>query len=1593
MEFFISSVVTGYEDHRDAAKRAVEYLGHQATRIEDETSLASPPGPQQSCLDAVRACDAVVLLLGERYGDILEGSDKSATHEEWAEARRIGKPVLAFVEEVSPPAEREEAQDRFVAEVSDWEDGCKWASYGSPDDVFNEVFRALGKYIADPTLSSKGWRRLRQIDNDARHAVKRSVSVGETNLRFNRAEARAEFATVLQGSNKDLIVTGGSGVGKSALVLDATERPLLPEEFEVQVVNLRHLPGTPVEVSAALSEPLGDLLAYMDAPRRVLVVDAAEACSENKAEVFDHVLAAARRNGIRVVAVTATDGRDVVRDVMSRDAEVGEHTVPPLSDKDVSEAVQYFPVLQRFANDPRRREMLVRPIMVDLLVRASPSGAVLGEAEALQCMWQKLVLGTGSADANEAVMLQLAEHALAQRSPEALLDGLDSAAVASLRRSGLLHPRSSLPWEKAPTFSHDLIRAYAVTRWLLADADPARALRDVDAPRWALPAARLACEELLANHDRPSADVFEGLQSSFDALADDGCGERWADVPVEALLGVSEPLVQLKAAWPTLIRKNATGVRRVLRIMRLRHQNVVVPNDAAAPIPCAPYGPFSHRRNPMTLDTFVADAVVQQLLDEGIPQKLEEQAAEMISDWLFSHVMRQTPAGHPTRIALVDRIVEQCRERESQAQAAFTQAAAQPTNADGLQPARPRRSPVGSMLRPHRQRPNHVMPYKWISRAPIGHLGLMGVDLSADAEKILRRVAEEDPALLQHAVDPPGCGLALSQYDPGLLVDLVGAYYIVDHQTLYSGRFGRLDKCVRDHLFVGLGVPWTSYCRGPFLAMLQADYSAGVKCINRLLNQAAQHRAHTLSYSGFGPTPDADISKHTHELSITGATRPYVGDPQSWIWYRNEMSGNEPCVSALKALEFVSDKRIQDSTQPAQIADDLLDGAASLAMVALVFGILVRHLETAGKKLAPFLAEPLIWDLEASRVAHEQTDMSSPDPPGLVNTDRRVWNLKSVAMPMVIKAALTRDGSGHRRVAELRQAGQQLLANSMAAINKDAPPDERTRQETMARDRAEALNKDCYDVTAHGDEVAIQQRSSAEMERILDQSRADRDRFTHECGLQLRHTRRIDKGCVPDTSPEQLAEDIATGRDLLSDTSHWTQFTLEAAARVAASTLEARFCRGQDMSESDLQWSADVLLRVAASTQSHATDVAVLVGPLLDVGAGCSAARGLPYLLLPEASRLRQALALESPRGFRRLIALSTALAGCSSVPARLAYARSLDSVWASPCSSWLSLRCHHKTALKIVQHSLRDCVTEHGHSKGNGTRAQPRIKRASVLAKQDGEQIVPHGLLAAIRALGAAAASGACCRGAAQRDLTVLLDAFRRAMAAQEFGFDNSNSCFLVAARAALQQAAAGHESILLEHVLESISNPRVLAETLRAVAAAAEEHDELAATAHRIWPQIMDAVMDMSERSGVLTGDRDGIYARAELIPNPANEWLYHTRERPDEPRPWADVLAWSPQVDRWIAIAPGTRESIDQLVTAVRQFSIEDQVGIGLRWIEALVKTTGAGRGSTFTLAEWLHERRPDLATPEQDAIWHRVLDTQVVSGNAQVSHITD
>jgi hypothetical protein len=84
MKIFISSLITGMEQIRTAARNAITILGHEPVVAEDFGAL--PHTPQVACLDGLRRSAAVVLILGARYG-AKQISGLSATHEEYREAR------------------------------------------------------------------------------------------------------------------------------------------------------------------------------------------------------------------------------------------------------------------------------------------------------------------------------------------------------------------------------------------------------------------------------------------------------------------------------------------------------------------------------------------------------------------------------------------------------------------------------------------------------------------------------------------------------------------------------------------------------------------------------------------------------------------------------------------------------------------------------------------------------------------------------------------------------------------------------------------------------------------------------------------------------------------------------------------------------------------------------------------------------------------------------------------------------------------------------------------------------------------------------------------------------------------------------------------------------------------------------------------------------------------------------------------------------------------------------------------------------------------------------------------------------------------
>lgn len=139
MKIFISSLITGLESIREAARTAIEELGHQPVMAEQ--FAASPNSPQVACLQGLRESGLVILILGARYG-AKQASGLSATHEEYRTAKG-GYPVIAFVEE---GVDREPDEQAFVTEVQAWEGGLFRGGFRSPDQLRGLIIRAIHEW-------------------------------------------------------------------------------------------------------------------------------------------------------------------------------------------------------------------------------------------------------------------------------------------------------------------------------------------------------------------------------------------------------------------------------------------------------------------------------------------------------------------------------------------------------------------------------------------------------------------------------------------------------------------------------------------------------------------------------------------------------------------------------------------------------------------------------------------------------------------------------------------------------------------------------------------------------------------------------------------------------------------------------------------------------------------------------------------------------------------------------------------------------------------------------------------------------------------------------------------------------------------------------------------------------------------------------------------------------------------------------------------------------------------------------------------------------------------------------------------------------
>ena len=1457
-----------------------------------------------------------------------------------------------------------------------------------------EVDRTTLRRAAYPLLHSRrrlldaAWDELRRLEEEARDAVRVECGTGPS-VTLPREAERNRLAGAFRTGGV-LLVSGESGTGKSALVCSALEHLAASSAngFESVYLNLRDLPARPVELRSALGAPLDRILEEMAAPGRLLVVDGADRAAETEETLLAAVVRDAARADVAMWVVAATAVVDTVKTIVTAAAGKSpeRHVVPPLTDEEIGELARALPSLRTIAGNRRARGLLLRPVIADYLARAGGHETPLSESGAMDVIWFRLVRsdtrrGRRLPDARDQTMRRIARSHLRSEDPDQVYSDLDGEAIDGLKRDGLLRD-SRLPWSPLPGFAHDTLRDFAVAKVLLSTGNPAERLRDFGAPRWALSAARLAIESSLRNSDDKIA-MLEQQQRLSDEIAEDSAEARWSDLPTEAALRVPEAGDLLAGSWERLIADGASGLRRVLRLVSQQYTK-----DGGS-------------------DLRVSRPVAALLVERGWPTEVNKEVDTFLGAWLRALVADKTRSGNESRIRLRTLIEDKVAAADQQGPPSYAAVSPRLVRRTDRETSLVRKGKPGSPSKSsvtHRQRER--LPRELLEKSTVTLLALLGADLGSSGEALLRRVARTEPRGLKPAVETPMAGYSIAQHDPGLLLDLIEAYYIEDGNGNSPSRSG-----IRPHRFGGLLVPMAAYYRGPFIAMFRYDFRGGVACLNRILNHAARvetRRGH------------ADAHRIGHqgvEMSVTGEPRSYLGDPNAWFWYRVIATGPNPCTSALQALELVCDQILaKGSMPPEELIRLLLSGCENLAMVSMAYGIMVRHIEDFDGIIDPFLAEPYLWGVEVSRVNREY--------PGLVDgsatvdrPERRKWTPRHVILHLLW--AMDPDA---KRVQEIKSLGNLYSERAKRESEGTSDPTDQLAvvlRNTLAFDRGE------YKVTRSGNQFQIQQRIDPELQTALAHSTKESRHVLEAFRLQDRYTERSDRIVNPDPPDiRELQRDISTAKALLVDPPPLGPLDREApAAAVAAATLEFYFLDGIPIAMDDLSWAARALAKIVRGRIHQQTGSpqgrVYTLSPYWE-GAEREAARGLPLLLLehPGTREILERLASEG-LDERAVQGIIRWLFTHAPLDALYAASRALDPIWRSPCNP--QDECSHRQGLNLIEQSLRHRAIRRPPTDENLPEPNLADPLCEILESASSDHLAVACLSPALRALGAEALSRTCVHGKATKLLAVVLRSHLRARRSSTSGGRDTRWVALCAARAVLQRASVGDESALRERITGFAKHYDGLWECLMALAAVAEESPDLAAAAHNAWPWVIreglrilnqDTPPDLPEPGDQSTRDM----AFSALIPNRAPEGFYTYREMPDGRLSWTSPESWLAEIDQWVAAATGTTEntdnstdsrrqavreppradgmfgSIDALIGMLSELPVERQTKIGIRWVEQLAVSAGCSATRTWSLPEWLRNVQPHCGPQERQA-WQSILDHLLVHGDRRVSDLAD
>lgn len=1406
------------------------------------------------------------------------------------------------------------------------------------DQMGTVVDRSLVRRKIHSVLSSEAgrskaaWEQLDLEQSSAmvavRHELAGAVELPRTRLRTT-VQSELNVAGIAQGA---VLVTGESGTGKSALTLSAaTTLAAVNDNFQFVVLNLRRTRNSAAALAYDLGMTLTDALREMSAPSRVLILDAADAALEGRGPLLRELATAAHEADVGLALISAdaavADTAGTLVGVYSTPRKI---EVPGLNDMELRVVGAQVPTIAGALRNLPTKSLYRRFAVVDLLARTGTTvTTALDEWGCLELIWRDLIgraADGSSGTARTEALLAMSESELGLPETEGTYPRPDPAALDALRVDLLVAPENLL--KTHPEFAHDEVRRFATAVRLARDESVTGVLKASGPARWAMSAAKLACQGKLSGAADPNAELA-ALMTQFDVLGDESTA-RWKQVPLEAVLEIPSAYNLLRHMLEADASRSNDALATLVRVVSV------------------------HQRHNNMVDVPRGEPVVRLVMEEvDEPWHQDDEMFRLLREWLDSALMEGLPAGNSTRAGLRKRMLDHWRTYH------------------------PSTAPTGSYEEPDEEvvfnifgdstktrRRQRTLNWQITQERYLELFALLGPDINDDVRACLSEVAADSPSRLQSVVDLDWSSWGLGLHDPKFLLELTEAYYIDNR----GGGGWRHWKGIRDHRPRYRGLNNHTY--GSFWVLTRlCPHEDWIPAMNRMLNHAATIRCHAGDITG-----SVDPAS-TFSLVIDGTERKYVGDTSVWGWYRGNTNGPYPCMSALQAVERWFDRMVAEGTEIEDVATALLNGCENLAMPALIVGALIRHIGANPKALDQYIVEPLIWQFDSIRVTHEAVGFMRASDDGITKPECRKWYLRDIVGLLILSA-------DPERRAELKDLGDQLIANT---ARFDAG-------ESAVRGWAATFDAANMTTEPTDGGVLVSIAQPEDLEKELAPMRADMARGELLLGIQNKYwipERRREDDWQPPT-PVEIAKDLALVKDLFENPPEFAASDpYLALAHVAAAAVRGAAAGDPEAFGEHATFAIKSTLGIIGHFAESATDGTEPLWVENDIGTRAAAAAAIPDLLLPElAEQLADAGATAddvnaAAATLGRLAATETCLKfarGCDPVWAHPCVGDPCIHFTAYEWTLDLARGCEIGEFDVALQHSPRVFIG------GDVTARIPEIRpgrldttRLSAAIRALGHASSSNACLAdtAERDLRVFLQSQA--RAMATQETSE-----------EGYFIDDHGAETMTAARALLHNRSRADttDDLLLQYTTLLAPASHVFSAFLRDLAAAGTETQELADAANAVWHTLFAHVLDQVDMLKDVYEQSDSFndYTLSHLLPNLecTPESLHSEMGR--DTFQWMNAEKLVELVPRWLPHAAGRSSCLLELVHFLRQLPIEVQLSDGLAWLNELCLSSPHRQLPTYApMDEWLVEIKLEADARGRGADWLHLVDRLVYAGN--------